>query len=113
MLDTQATLATFDRKVRVVPMLLARERSWTATSVGVVLAMPGLTANRSAVARHAATFASAFPDRAPAVRRWLHWPGGRLAAVWFLSNTNGGGAAQAGATRRRVRTASPRSPLGG
>lgn len=103
LLDTQETLATLDRKVRVVPMLLAREHGWTATSVGVVLAMPGLTANRSAVARHSASFAAAFPDRAPAVRRWLRRPQGRLAAVWFVSNTNGGSATQARATRRRVR----------
>jgi transcriptional regulator with XRE-family HTH domain len=113
LLDTQATLATLDRKVRVVPMLLARERGWTAKSVGVVLAMPGLTANRSAVTRHAATFASAFPDRAPEVRRWLRRPAGRLAAVWFLSNTHGGSATQARATRRRVRPTPPRPPLRG
>lgn len=111
LLDTQATLATLDRKARLVPMLLARERGWAATSVGVVLAMPGLTANRSAVARQAATFGTAFPDRALKVRSWLRRPEGRLAAVWFLSNTSVGSAARANATRRRVRRASPRSGL--
>jgi transcriptional regulator with XRE-family HTH domain len=109
LLDTQATLATLDRKVRVVPMLLARERSWAATSLGVVLAMPGSTANRSAVDLHADTFASAFPDRAVEVRSWVRRPQGRLAAVWFLSNTSGSSGTQPGATRRRVRTAVPRS----
>lgn len=108
LLDTQATLATLDRKARLVPMLLARERSWSATSVGVVLAMLGSTANRSAVTRHAATFASALPHRSPAVRSWLRRPQGRLAAVWFLSHTNGGRAAKAMATRRRVRPAAAR-----
>lgn len=110
LLDTQATLATLDRKVRVVPALIARERGWKATSIGVVLAMPGLTVNRSAVARHGATFATTFPDRGPAVRRWLRRPKGRLAAVWFLSDTKGGSATQARATRRRVRPTAPRSP---
>lgn len=75
LLDTQATLATLDRKARLVPMLLERERGWAATSVGVVLAMPGLTANRSAVARQAATFGAVFPDRAVDVRSWIRRPG--------------------------------------
>lgn len=110
LLDTQVTLATLDRKVRLVPMLLARERGWSPDAIGVVLAMPGTTANRSAVARHAATFASSFPDRAAAVRPWLRRPQGRLAAVWFLSNTSGRSGTQAIATRRRVRTVAPRSP---
>lgn len=110
LLDTQATLATLDRKARLVPMLLARDRGWTAASVGVVLAMPGSTANRSAVARHAATFASALPDRAAAVRSWLRRPRGRLAAVWFLSNTSVGSGTKPMATRRRVRSVAPRSP---
>jgi transcriptional regulator with XRE-family HTH domain len=109
LLDTQATLATLDRKVRVVPMLLARERGWAGTTVGVVLAMAGSTANRSAVERHAATFASAFPDRAVAVRSWLRRPQGRLAAVWFLANTSRGSGTQPSATRRRVRAVAPRS----
>lgn len=109
LLDTQATLATLDRKVRVVPMLLARERGWTARSVGVVLAVPGTTANRSVVARHAATFATAFPDRAAAVRRWLRRPDGRLSAVWFLSGTSGGSGTRAWGTRRRVRVTAPRA----
>jgi transcriptional regulator with XRE-family HTH domain len=111
LLDTQTTLATLDRKVRVVPTLLARERGWRAASIGVVLAMPGSTANRSAVARHEATFASTFPDRAVAVRSWLRQPQGRLGAVWFLSDTSGGSATKAVATRRRVRSTAPRSPL--
>jgi transcriptional regulator with XRE-family HTH domain len=110
LLDSQGTLATLDRKVRLIPSLLARNRGWTAMSVGALLVMPGLTANRSAVSRHAATFDSALPARGQVIRQWLRWPSGPMAGVWFLSSTNGVSGVKAGATRRRVRVAGSSSP---
>ena len=103
LLDSQETLAVLHRKARIAPRLLERERGWMAAQMGVVLAMQDTTANRSAVARHPATFASAFPDRPRAARRWLREPHGPLHAVWFLPLTNRGGATRQRATMRRVR----------
>jgi hypothetical protein len=102
-IDTQDTLAVLDRKARLVPRLLAGERGWEASTTGVILCMPGFTANRTVVTRHSATFATALPHRARDVRRWIRRPGGRLAAVWFISPTSLGGGTRLDATRRRVR----------
>jgi Holliday junction resolvase-like predicted endonuclease len=101
--DTQDTLAVLDRKARLVPRLLAGERGWHASATGVILCLPGFTANRTLVTRHSATFATALPHRAREVRRWIRRPGGRLAAVWFISPTSLGGGTRLDATRRRVR----------
>lgn len=107
LLDTQATLATLDRKIRIVPRLLTQERGWHPTAVGVLLAMPGLTANRSAVERHAATFATTFPARGNAARRWIRRPSGPMRAVWFLSLSNQVTGTQLRGSRKRVRHAKP------
>lgn len=86
--DTQATLGVLDRKMRVVPALVRRERGWDAAHLGVVIVMPGITANRSAVGRHAATFASSYPARSLGVRKWLREPAGRMTGLWFVSESN-------------------------
>jgi hypothetical protein len=83
--DLQATFLSYDRKVRVVPMLVRRDRGWDVRHVGRLLVMPGSSANRSVVAAHAATFASAFPERMPAIRSWFRRPTRPLGGVWFLS----------------------------
>jgi hypothetical protein len=82
--DIQELHATFDRKVRIVPPAIARVRGWRPTIVGRVLVVADTTANRDAVAGHAATFASSFPDRSVAARRWIQNPSGGLAAIWFV-----------------------------
>jgi hypothetical protein len=68
----------------VVPGLLARDRLWRATDVGVVLLIAETTANRQQVRRHPATFGTAFPAGTVEVRRWLHAPHGSLRGIWFL-----------------------------
>jgi transcriptional regulator with XRE-family HTH domain len=84
--DLQATFLSYDRKVRLVPMLVRRDRGWDIRHVGRLLVMPGSSANRSVVAAHPATFASAFPERMPAIRAWLRRPSRALGGVWFLSS---------------------------
>jgi transcriptional regulator with XRE-family HTH domain len=108
LLDVQATLAVLDRKARVVPALVRGERGWNPIHLGVVIAMPGITANRSAVSRHAATFASTHPTRSLAVRRWIRHPAGRMNGLWFVSESNlvRGTGGQTG--RKRVRE--PKQP---
>jgi transcriptional regulator with XRE-family HTH domain len=85
--DIQDLFATQDRKVRVVPGLLRRERGWNAATVSRLVVLPGTTANRSIVARHIASFAAVLPSRMPEIRRWLRAPAGSIAGVWFISPT--------------------------
>jgi len=82
--DLQDLVATLHRKRRVVPRLVADEHGWQASAIGVLVFVDGATANRSLVARHAATFGAAFPDRAADARRWLATPSGPLAALWLV-----------------------------
>jgi hypothetical protein len=56
------------------------------------MVMEGTTANRSVVAKHAATFATLFPDRMPAIGTWLRRPDRSLGGVWFVSNIHGANA---------------------
>lgn len=109
LLDTQETIGTLSRKSRVVPELLARERGWRATATGIVLVVAELTANRSVVARHEATFAAAYPQRGRHVRRWLRRPGGALVGLWFLSPSHPMTGTRVTAGRKRVRHRAPRS----
>jgi transcriptional regulator with XRE-family HTH domain len=83
-LDIQDTLSTLDRKRRLVPELVRRERGWRAEAIGVVLFMPEKSTHRHLVERHAATFGAALPDRQVQVRRWLEAPAGDLRGIWFL-----------------------------
>lgn len=83
--DLQAFLASFGRKLRVVPALVRDDRGWDVLDVGRILVIPGTTANRAVVERHRAVFDVSFPARADAIRRWLRVPAGVLAGVWFVS----------------------------
>ena len=103
LLDSQETISTLARKARIVPQLLLRERGWRPVLIGVVLAMDELTANRSAVRRHSATFEAAYPQRGRAVRAWIRRPAGPLTALWFLSASNTATGTRARGSRKRVR----------
>jgi hypothetical protein len=97
LVDVQDVLAALDRKCRVVPPLLARDRGWRARAVGRMLVIRDATAARTVVRRHARTFDSVLPRRATDAREWLRAPGGPIGAVWFMSGTN------VGRTRRGAR----------
>lgn len=103
--DVQALLATFDRKSRVVPALLGRERGWKPRMVGRLLLVGNRSTARRVVRAHRHTFAAALPDQGRAARRWIGRPVGSLAAVWFLSPTTGGRDSRilTASERRRVR----------
>jgi transcriptional regulator with XRE-family HTH domain len=81
--DIQDMLAAHDRKVRLVPRLVANERGWHPAAVARILAVPRTTANRTAIARHVATIRSAYPDATFAARSWIPRPT-RTAAVWMV-----------------------------
>jgi len=103
-------LSTLDRKVRIVPDLLARERGWKGRSVGRVLVVAETAGNRQLARRHEATFASTLPARNVEVRRWLREPVGGLAGVWFLYDKRAPLAMRERMANQRVRTTSRRDP---
>lgn len=86
--DLQDLLGAVDRKRRLVPLLVARDRGWQPASIGTLIVLPESSTTRDAVSRHAATFAVAFPGRNVAVRKWLRTPVGELRAVWFVRDTS-------------------------
>ena len=87
--DLQATFTSLARKLRIVPALVREQLGWDAEHVGRLLVMPGTTANRSIVARHAATFATHFPEGTPEVRAWLRRPVRSMGGLWFVSGVHG------------------------
>ena len=108
MASAEATLRKLDEKVRLAPTV-ARERfGWRAAAVSRLLALPDNRTLRRRVARHAALFDVALPERSVAARQWVASPSGPLAAVWFLTGTNGRGGIQRRAGHERVRV--PRAP---
>jgi transcriptional regulator with XRE-family HTH domain len=108
LVDLQELLSTLDRKVRIVPGLLARERGWTARSVGRVLVVAETAGNRLLARRHGATFVSTLPARNVEVRRWLGEPVGGLAGVWFLHDKRAPLAMRERVANQRIRAASRR-----
>jgi transcriptional regulator with XRE-family HTH domain len=86
--DLQAMLSSLSRKVRLVPPVVQEELGWAAVHVAHIVVADGTHANRSVVARHAATFDAALPARAMELRRWIRRPVGAIAGVW-LTSTNG------------------------
>ena len=113
--DLQDALSTLDRKRRLAPTLLRRERGWRAESVGVVLAMPERSTHRHLIERHFATFAASLPDRQIEVRRWLEKPSGDLRGIYFLPDsrqTDMGKRPRGAAASTRLERGSRRSPGG-
>jgi transcriptional regulator with XRE-family HTH domain len=80
--DVQATASTFERKVRVLPEVLADEEGWDPAVVGRLLVIADTRANRSIVREHRQIFSSIWPELTAATRRWIRTP------AWQA--TNGG-----------------------
>jgi transcriptional regulator with XRE-family HTH domain len=112
--DVQATVSTFERKVRVLPDVLEADERWTASSVARLLVIAETHTNRAIVRDHKAIFDSIWPVRTAAVRRWLRNPSsagdGRrrgFGGVWFLPyEQTGSGLARVRAVQR-VRRSEP------
>jgi transcriptional regulator with XRE-family HTH domain len=82
--DNQATVHDLDRKTRLAPRIAA-ERGWAVRGVGRLLVVGESSVSRRRVARLAATYASAFPLRGAAVRRWLRTPDRPISGLLFLA----------------------------
>ena len=82
--DMQDLYSSFDRKMRIVPTLLARERGWHADVFGRLLVVADTPTNRRIVRGHAATFRSSFPGDSRVARSWVADPSGPCAAIWFV-----------------------------
>jgi hypothetical protein len=92
-----------DRKCRVVPPLVARERGWRAAAIGRLLIVEDRSTARRVVAAHPQTFDTVLPGRTRSARTWVEAPDGPLGAVWFLSSTNAVRGNRGSATSGRVR----------
>jgi hypothetical protein len=86
--DAQATIGTLDRKTRLAARI-ARDRGWDPLTVGRVLMVGEGTTARRRVARHAAMFDTAFPDRGRLILGWLRRPSGPLSGLIYLSSGAG------------------------
>jgi hypothetical protein len=107
--DLQDLLSVLDRKVRLVPRLVAAERGWRAAALGVVVVLRESSGARDAVARHLATFSASLPQRNVEIRRWVANPGASgLRGVWFLRDSHRGTVMEGRGGPRRVR--GPRKP---
>ena len=84
--DLQNMLSALDRKVRLVPDLLAARLGWRPLAAGVILALRDGSTERDFLANHSATFEAAFPSRTVDVKRWLAEPqvAQPLRGIWFL-----------------------------
>ena len=101
----ESTLRKLDEKVRIVGGSLGRERfGFRPRSVGRLLVLPASDTARPRVDRSSDVLAVALPDRSGRVRSWLRAPGGDLAGILFVSNTNPGGVTGAGGGSKRVRS---------
>jgi transcriptional regulator with XRE-family HTH domain len=110
--DLQDLHATMDRKRRVVPALLARERGWRPTAIGEILVVSDTRAHRTLVRTHATTFGVRLPERGAAARAWVRDPAGPIRACWFLALTTPVGGNRGSPVPQRVRVRSPRSDPG-
>lgn len=101
--DAQATVMPVDMKTRHARRL-ALERGWKVRSVSRLLVVADRSTNRRRVAMLEATFRSAFPDRGPAVRRFLRAPepGGSISGLLFLPDVAYSDVGRAAAGRLRV-----------
>jgi transcriptional regulator with XRE-family HTH domain len=84
--DLQDMLLSLGRKLRLVPDEVRRELDWDPIAVGRIVVAPGTTENRNVINRHRATFDTALPAQATAIRRWIRAPHGPIAGVWLLSS---------------------------
>jgi transcriptional regulator with XRE-family HTH domain len=106
--DSQAILHGLDRKARLARDVI-QGRGWVVRHVSRLLVVGATATSRRRVARLAATYDAAVPERGAVARRWLRRPDRSLAGLLFLANDSHGGARKAPVARDRVRGRKSRS----
>jgi transcriptional regulator with XRE-family HTH domain len=107
----EETLRTLNLKARAVPRAVEREAGWRARHVAAILVLPDGSTHRDVVARHSALVDASLPGRTVAARHWLADPDCEFRGVWFLRNTDSGGAMRKLSPPERVRR--PRKGIAG
>ncbi len=74
-----------DMKERLVPKIAEARFGWRPTVVGRILILPGTTAVRRIVERHAATLDAIYPARTNDIKAWLRAPVAPIRGIWFVS----------------------------
>ena len=103
----EETFRRHDVKVRLARRILAERFGWKAAVVGRLLVVPAHRTIRHQVEDNAQLFASVYPSRNVAVRRWLHAPVGPVSGLWFVPDTNEARARRDRPVRKRVRMVFP------
>lgn len=85
--DQQSMLASHDRKARL-GIEIAKARGWSGGAVAKLLVIRESRTSRRRVESHETTYATEYPDRAIAIRRWLLRPDASklMRGLWFLSD---------------------------
>jgi HTH-type transcriptional regulator/antitoxin HipB len=96
----EETLRRHDTKVRLAPQIAFERLGERPARVARLLVLPDDSTTRRRIEAHAATFASAYPQRGRAVTSWLARPTGDMAGVLFLPGASTG-------TRARTRIRRP------
>jgi hypothetical protein len=105
---SQATLHGLDRKARLARHVI-QGRGWDVRHVSRLLVIGATATSRRRVARLAATYDAALPERGAVTRRWLRRPDRPLSGLPFLANDGRGSTRKAPVIRERVRTPKSRS----
>ena len=96
----EETLRKLDIKARLAPKVAFQTFGFRPRVVAAVLLFPEDRTARRVAERFAVTLDSAFPARAPEIRRWLKQPLGPLRGLWFLTNAPNGGRSRATVARK-------------
>ena len=87
--DLQSALASFGRKLRLVPRIVSRDLAWQPAATVPILVMLDTRQNRDLVARHQATFDAVWPERTVAVTRAVRHRSSTppRGGIWFVPSS--------------------------
>lgn len=106
--DIQETVATFGRKVRLLPRIVERDLGWQPIAVGRILVIADTTTTRRLIEHHRATFEVVWPGRSAGVDAWVRDPMGDLGGIRFVRVPRPGHTVRGSAVIRDVIPRSPR-----
>ena len=108
--DVQGTGASFSRKCRLLPRIVARDEGWEPRAVIRLLVLVDSRQNRDLVRRHRATFDAIWPLGSVDVRRRVARPdplAGDAGGIWYVARAAMGSAG----ARTIARVRQPRNEM--